>query len=101
MRRLVVVAALAWPLAACSSNPSSGPSCTDPAPLAGTFDPRAPGYIVQFHDGVDATAETARLEGAYGFTAAAGYTSALDGFAANLDDDVRDSLRCESTSETI
>ena len=100
MRALVLVVALAWSLVACASSPS-GPSCADPAPLTGKFDPRAPDYIVLFHDGVDSVAETARLEQAYGFTASRVFTTDLDGFTANLNDDIRDSLRCEPTVQFV
>jgi len=99
MRALVLVAALAWSLVACAS--PSGPSCADPAPLTGTFDPRVPDYFVVFHDGVDSAAETARLEQAYGFTASRVLTGALNGFTANLNDDLRDSLRCEPTVQYV
>ena len=89
-----------WPLVACTSSPPE-PSCADPAPLTGTFDPQAPDYIVLFHDGVDPAAETARLEAAYEFTARHVYTVVLDGFSAMLDDDVRDLLRCEPTVKSV
>lgn len=36
-------------------------SCLSPAPVLGQFDPRAPGFIVVFDSGVDASAEALRL----------------------------------------
>jgi hypothetical protein len=71
------------------------PRCISPAPLLGQLDPTAPGYIVVFHDQVDAAAETRRLAANYGFTPAYIYTAALNGFSANLRSPVVAALRCE------
>src|SRR5262249_5348233 len=102
MRIPLLLGALAWSAIACtegvapgSSTPSPpGPHCASPAPLYGMFDPRAPLYMVMYHDGVNPNDETARLEGVYGFTPKSVWT-AVPGFAASLDDAVRDMMRCE------
>jgi hypothetical protein len=96
MRNLLVFVALAWPLViACADvTPTSEPRCSTPAPLYGTFDSRAPGYLVMFRDGVNAQEEVARLERVYGFSPTSVWTS-VPGFAASLDADVRETLRCE------
>jgi hypothetical protein len=71
------------------------PQCVSPAPLLGQFNPAAPGYIVLFHDQVNAVAETQRLAATYAFTPKYVYESALKGFAAELAPSVVAALRCE------
>jgi hypothetical protein len=73
------------------------PGCSAPAPLAGTYDSAVPGYIVQYHDGVDPIAETARLEQKYGFTVRYVYTAALHGFAATIAPVQLAGIRCEQS----
>jgi hypothetical protein len=73
------------------------PPCSDPAPLLGKFDPRAPGYIVAYHDSVDAQLETARLATAYGFVPTHVYQFAIRGFSADLAPEVVANMRCEAT----
>jgi hypothetical protein len=68
------------------------PAC---APLTGTFDPQAPGFIVVFNDGTDVDAAVATLSAKYGFTSTRVYHSALAGFSALLSDRVVEALRCE------
>lgn len=77
------------------------PPCSDSAPLLGTYDPAAPGYIVQFHDSVNAAAEAARLAALYGFTTTFVYQAALKGFAAQLSPATVAVLRCEPTVASI
>jgi hypothetical protein len=63
MGRFLAIAIL---VGACTTS-AEGPPCDPPAPLTGQYDPRAPGFIVSFHDEYDADAETMRLAGIYGF----------------------------------
>jgi hypothetical protein len=100
MRSLLLFVALASLAAGCTASSAPGPRCTSPAPLYGQFDPRAPDYIVMYRDGVSSSEETARLDAVYGFTPTYVWT-AVAGFAANLDDDVRDMLRCESSVKLV
>jgi hypothetical protein len=100
MIRLRCVALLASTIlvaAACrgATDPRETP-CTAPAPLFGQADPRAPAFIVVYHDTVDATAETARLAARYSFRPTAVWASGLRGFAAPLTPQALASLRCES-----
>ena len=71
--------------------------CAQPAPLLGRYEPAAPGFIVEYRDGVDAVAETGRLASKYDFTPTHVYTAALHGFAATLTSDVVAGLRCEES----
>jgi hypothetical protein len=77
------------------------PPCLDSAPLLGTFDPAAPGFIVQFHDSVDAAAEASRLAALYGFTTTFVYQAAIKGFAADLSLATVAMLRCEPAVAVI
>ena len=105
---VLVVAVLA---AACSPAPTApkltpppaprvvAPPCSAPAQLLGSYS--IPGYIVAFHDTIDATAETARLASKYQFTPRHVYTIALRGFSAPLADTVVAALRCERSVHSI
>lgn len=73
------------------------PLCVDPAPLLGSADPRAPGYIVVFHDSLDARVETARLAARYDFVPSHVYEFALRGFSAQLSTPVVAEVRCEAS----
>jgi peptidase inhibitor I9 len=75
------------------------PPCSAPAQLLGSYS--IPGYIVAFHDTIDATAETARLASRYQFTPRHVYTIALRGFSAPLADTVVAALRCERSVHSI
>ncbi len=78
------------------------PTCADSAPLLGTYDPAAPGYIVRFRDSVDAAAEGARLAARYGFTTTFVYQYALKGFAsADMSAATAAVLRCEPSVASI
>jgi hypothetical protein len=77
------------------------PPCADSVPLLGTYDPRAPGYIVRFKDSVDAVAEAARLAALYGFTTTFVWQAAIKGFAADLSPATVSVLRCEPTVASI
>jgi hypothetical protein len=65
----------------------------DAAPLLGSPDPRAAGYIVVFHDGTDADAATEALSAAHGFVPRHVFRHALLGFAAELSEDAVDAIR--------
>ncbi len=110
--RIIALALLALPLAACSESPTqAGPGpgpleafaqCSQPAPLIGTPDPRVAGqYIVVFHDGADPAGTTVRLAQKYGFQPAHVYQHALSGFAATLSDAAVASIRCESETRHV
>ena len=71
------------------------PPCSDSAPLLGTYETAAPGFIVRFQDSVNATAETGRLAARYGFTPTFVYEATLKGFAADLSPATVAVLRCE------
>ena len=81
--------------------PSPQASCNNPAPLLGTKDPRAPGYIVVFQDGTDAGPTARALAAKYTFQTKFVYSSALLGFSADLPDAVVAALRCESAVKYI
>jgi hypothetical protein len=74
--------------------------CENPAPVLGEYDPDAPGYMVLFHDGIDAEEETNRLATLYGFQP----TYILENspvFAATFSTDVLEHLRCEPSIKSI
>lgn len=75
--------------------PGSTLGCTSLAPLYGTPDPAAPGYLVVFKAGTDAVATTERLSAKYGFVPREVYTAALSGFSAELTDSALAGVRCE------
>jgi hypothetical protein len=105
--RILPILLAAAALAACSESPTAAgevadeihaaAQCSQPAPLAGTPDPRTAGsYIVVYHDATDPAAATARLARKYGFTPRYVYQHALKGFAAPLTDVQVAGIRCES-----
>lgn len=65
----------------------------DAAPLLGSPDPAARGYIVVYHDGTDADAVTDALAAAHGFVPKHVFRHALLGFAAELSEDAVDAIR--------
>ena len=75
------------------------PACDDPAPLEGSYDPDAPGYIVVFEPSVaaaDARATAEALAAEYGFTVDRVYESALVGFfTPDATPEMVAGLRCE------
>ena len=92
-----MVGALVW-LGACDNAISPDqPPCDHPAPLNGTYDAAAPGFIVQYHGGVDAVAETKILAAKYNFTPTFVWTSALQGFAAQMSTQAVAGVRCEAS----
>jgi hypothetical protein len=60
------------------------PPCVNPAPVLGQFNARAPGFVVVFQGGVEASGEARRLAGLYRFTPQNVFTHALQGFSAQL-----------------
>jgi hypothetical protein len=101
MRSFLVFMALVSLVSACADSPSTSAPCSNPAPLYGEFDPRAPDYMVKLRDGVNVDDEVARLEQLYGFSATSVFRFSINGFAAEFDDDVREMLRCESSVEWV
>jgi len=78
------------------------PACPNPAPLEGAYDPRAPGYLVIFHDGVDAQATADELAAQYGFTVERVWTAALLGFSTpDATPEAVAGLRCEPTVKLV
>jgi hypothetical protein len=73
------------------------PPCVRPAPVLGQFNARAPGFIVVFEGGVDASAEAPRLAGLYRFTPEFVFTHALQGFSAELTPATLAAIRCETS----
>ena len=83
-------------LAGCDNATSPDhPSCLRPAPLLGSYYAAAPGFIVQYRNGVDAVAETKILAAKYQFTPSSVWTSALQGFAAEMSPRAVAGVRCE------
>jgi len=76
------------------------PPCADSAPRYGAAAP-APGALVQFHDGVDATAEAALLGDRYGFVVTRVYQTSFNGFFADLSQATMTVLRCEPSVKSI
>ena len=101
IRRLSVLAAVAalLPLASCRA--PLGLADDGCVKVQGTFDPRAPGYIVLYKEGVPVQATTAELAAKYGFTPKYVWEAALQGFAAPLSDAAVQGLRCESVIKHI
>lgn len=104
MRAATVVLPLALGLSGCGLNAlglaDEGDGCSEPAPLLGQKT-EAPGYIVAFRAGTNATRETARLAERYGFTPRHVYTHALLGFSAELTDAALAGVRCAATVESV
>jgi hypothetical protein len=107
--RPATIARVAWRLAAllvAAGCQASAPSsrelrCASPAPLTGRPDARAPGYIVLFHDSVDANVETTRLAAHYGFSPRNVYNTVVRGFAAEMTPATLAAVRCERSVQSI
>src|SRR5215217_3347484 len=98
IRRLPALAGLiaaALPLASCSGILDH--TCVE---VQGTFDARAPDYIVAYEAGVPAQATTSALAAKYGFTPKYVWDT-VPGFAAPLTDAAVEGLRCESVVKRI
>jgi hypothetical protein len=99
--RLACSAALiaTLPLASCRLPFGSGDDgCVE---VQGTFDARAPGYIVGFRSGVPVRETTDALAAKYGFTPTYVYEGPPRGFAAQVSDATLDGLRCEPVVKVI
>jgi hypothetical protein len=72
--------------------------CPDPAPIEAPSSSDVPDeYSIDYRTGVDAQAETARLEKKYDFTAQNVYSYSYPGFTAKLTADQLARIRCEPT----
>lgn len=71
--------------------------CENPAPLKGQFNPDVPGYIVVFKENIDSATEANRLINIYKIQLGFIYSTALNGFSAEMTDDTKEKLRCESS----
>lgn len=103
VRRLPRLALLAGvlPLAACRSPFAALADTRSCLQVRGTFDARAPGYIVLYHEGVPVRATTDALAAKYGFTPKFTWETAVQGFAAELGASAVEGLRCEATIRLI
>jgi len=94
---LAAVIAATLPLASCRAL-LAGDTCVE---VQGTFDARAPGYIVAYKAGVPVQATTDGLAAKYGFTPTYVWDTAVSGFAAPLTDAAVEGLRCEPVVKRI
>ena len=78
-----------------------GLPCAQPAPLSGTYEPTAPGYIVQYQAVVEPISETSRLAAKYDFTPTHVYAAALHGFSATLTPGALAGVRCEQSVASL
>jgi hypothetical protein len=65
----------------------------EPAPLHGSPNPAARGFVVVYRDGTDPDAVTDALAAAHGFAPTHVYRHALLGFSAELSDDALGAVR--------
>jgi hypothetical protein len=80
-------------------------ACWNPVPMTGRVDsnlrtsmPQAPAYVIAYRPGVDAAAETMRLQAVYGI---APKSAGATGFAADLAASVLAQMRCEPSISSI
>lgn len=105
IKRHIISHALIWiilTISACdgSSNSDASQYCANPAPLGGQFDQSAPGYIVYLDESVNIVEEVNRLIANYSLQVNVIYDS-LNGFFAEMNDDTRERLRCETSVKSI
>ena len=84
--------------AGCATTPEVlAPSCGEPAPVDGKYDPGAPGYIVQLVDDVaDVTSFVHQMAQKHSFTPDAIYQTSIKGFSVKaMKPEALASLRCE------
>jgi hypothetical protein len=74
--------------------------CSNPVTVYGQREPLAPGYIVDFKEGIDPDAETNRLAELYGFTPTHIYQYSA-GFAADLAPTILEPMRCETSIQAM
>lgn len=98
IRRLPALAALlaALPLAACRGILDD--TCVE---VQGTFDARAPDFIVAYEAGVPVQTTTDALAAKYGFTPKYVWDTGVPGFVAPLTDAAVEGLRCEPAVRRI
>ena len=91
-------------LSACGDDVAPAPDppsgCSNPAPLVGEYDPRAPGFLVMFHPGIDTQTETERLATEYYFEPRYVY-STIPGFSAEFDESTLEAIRCEESVSRV
>jgi len=87
-------------IAGCAEPAPIEPVCEHPAPITGQSDPRAPDYLVGLRDGIDTQAEATRLASVYRLENVR-VLSGSSMFAAAIDDDAREKLRCEPSVSFI
>lgn len=98
---VLILVSLAASAGLSTASRAQRPACPALAPLAGRPHPAAPGYIVVYHDSVDALAETARLAGRYDVSPRHLYRTAPPGFSAELEPEVLQALRCEPSVKWV
>jgi hypothetical protein len=86
------------PLASCAPVGILDDTCVE---VQGTFDPRAPNYIIGYEAGVPVQATTNALAARYGFTPTYVWATGAPGFAAPLTDAAVEGLRCEPAVKHI
>jgi hypothetical protein len=78
------------------------PPCDDPAPIVNSYDSKAQGYIVIFHDETDARLESARLAEVHGFTLRHIFAGkSLQGFSAEISPSALAALRCDKSVDYV
>jgi hypothetical protein len=106
MTRAPGVLASAALVAACSANPDDSnahvirPMCDSPAPLRGTYNSQAPGYIVQLRAGTSVAAEVQRLSAVHALAETRLMESSGMFFAVMSPATVA-ALRCDSSVQAI
>lgn len=98
--RLVRLVLAGIALTACSSPTAPGQIKGACIPIAGRFDARAPGYIIEYKNGVDPVAKTAELAAKFMFTPTHVYT-ALGGFSAQLNERAVVGVSCDASVAAI
>ena len=105
MQRINIVATLVLMLtliAGCDLLFNISPKCNNPAQLLGELDSEAPGFIIMFKDDVDTIGEVNRLSAYYNMLTQHVYTAkGIEGFTAQISDEILDRLRCEPTIDFI
>jgi hypothetical protein len=106
MRRHALLALFLLPLG-CAERPllepdtALRPACLSPAPLDGSFDARAPGYIVSLHRDYDLDSTIEFLSARYDFAPVHIYRLVLHGFSADFSPETVAELRCEPSVSMI
>ena len=89
-------------IAGCDGLFDISPKCNNPAQLLGELDSEAPDYIIMFKDDVDPMDEVNRLSAYYNMQIQHVYVAkGIEGFTAQISDEIMDLLRCEPTIDFI